>query len=208
MLENIIEPIIETIIQFIETTGYFGIFVAMTVESALIPLPSEITMPFAGFLVSQEKLNFWVVVTAGAVGNLAGSLIAYFIGFYLAEHIIENLLTKFGKFILVTKSDYLKAKLALQKFGDIVVFASRLLPAVRTVISLPAGLAELPLLKFSLLTLTGSFIWSAALTYFGVVFGENWQVLRPIFEKFDFAIVGSVIILLGIYVWRKLSEKN
>ena len=208
MLENFLGPIVTFIIHFIEGTGYLGIFVAMTVESALIPLPSEIVMPFAGFLVSTGKLNFWLVVTAGAFGNLVGSLIAYAAGFYLAEHVIENLVEKYGKFILLTKSDYLKAKAYLQKWGDMVVFGSRLLPGVRTVISLPAGLAELPLLKFSILTLVGSFIWSAALTYFGVIFGENWQILRPIFEKFDFVIVGGVVILVGIYLGRKLSEKH
>lgn len=207
MLENFIEPIVKTIVNFIETTGYLGIFVAMTVESALIPLPSEITMPFAGFLVSQGKLNFWLVVTTGAVGNLLGSVIAYAIGFYLAEHVIEKLIEKYGKFILLTRSEYIKTKTYLQKWGDIVVFASRLLPAVRTVVSLPCGLAQLPLLKFSILTLTGSFIWSAALTYFGVILGENWQVLRPIFEKFDFVIAGSVVILLAIYIGKKFSEK-
>lgn len=208
MLENLIESVVSAIVSFIENTGYLGIFAAMVIESALIPLPSEITMPFAGFLVSLGKLNFWLVVTAGAVGNLVGSLIAYAIGFYLAEHIIENLIEKYGKFILLTKSDYLRAKSALQEWGDFVVFGSRLLPAIRTVISLPCGLAQLPLLKFAILTFTGSFIWSALLTYFGLVLGENWQILRPIFEKFDFVIVGGVIFLISIYVFRKISEKD
>lgn len=208
MIENFLGPIVTFIIHLIGSAGYLGIFVAMTVESALIPLPSEIIMPFSGFLVSAGKLNFWLVVVSGAVGNLAGSLIAYAIGFYLAEHVIENLVKKYGKLILLTKSDYLKAKSALQKWGDIVVFGSRLLPGIRTVISLPAGLAELPLLKFSILTLVGSFIWSAALTYFGLVLGENWQILRPIFQKFDFVIVGGIIILVAVYIFRKLSEKH
>jgi len=208
MLENFLGPIVTFIVDFIEGAGYLGIFVAMTVESALIPLPSEIVMPFAGFLVSDGKLNFWLVVASGAAGNLVGSLAAYAIGFYLAEHVIENLIEKYGKFILLTKSDYLKAKAYLQKWGDMVVFGSRLLPGVRTVISLPAGLAELPLFKFCILTLVGSFIWSAVLTYFGLIFGANWQVLRPIFQKFDFLIVAGIIILLVIYIFRKLNEKH
>src|SRR3990172_9410769 len=135
-MHQIVEIITTYIIQFIDTTGYVGIFALMTLESALIPLPSEITMPFAGFLVQQGKLNFWLVVFAGAFGNLVGSLLAYGLGFYLEEHIIIKLVKKYGKFLLVTEHDYLKGVHLLKKYGDFVAFFSRLLPAIRTFISL------------------------------------------------------------------------
>ncbi|OGH07380.1 MAG: hypothetical protein A2171_02670, partial [Candidatus Levybacteria bacterium RBG_13_35_9] len=177
-----IEILTGFIIQFIESTGYLGIFLLMTLESALIPIPSEVTMPFAGFLVEQGKLNFWAVVLAGAFGNLIGSLIAYALGFYLEEHIILKLVKKYGKFLLVTEHDYLKGVSLLKKYGDFVAFSSRLLPAVRTFISLPAGLAEMNVWKFSFYTFLGSFIWSAFLTYIGVYFGNEWHALEPIYR--------------------------
>src|SRR3989344_4397620 len=143
MIDFIIAPLAKFIISLISALGYLGVALAMAIESASIPLPSEITMPFAGFLVSQGVLNFWLVVTIGAFANLTGSLIAYGIGFYLEENIILNLIRKFGKFILVTEHDYLRAVNWFKKYGSPIAFFSRLLPAVRTFISLPAGLAEM-----------------------------------------------------------------
>lgn len=177
----------------------------MTLESALIPIPSEITMPFAGFLVQQGKLNFWLVVTAGAFGNLFGSWIAYGIGFYLEEHVILRLVKKYGKFILVTEHEYKKSVAWLKKYGDFVAFFSRLLPGVRTFISLPAGLSEMSIRKFSFYTFLGSFIWSVLLTYIGVYFGKEWHSIEPYYKKFEIVIL--VFLIAGIlwYINHKLK---
>ena len=120
-----VEFITSWIIQLIQSTGYVGIFVLMTLESALIPLPSEITMPFAGFLVQQGKLSFWFVVFAGAFGNLIGSLIAYGLGYYLEEHVILKHIRKYGKFLLITEHEYERSLHWLRKYGDAVAFFSR-----------------------------------------------------------------------------------
>lgn len=186
------------IIQLIQSTGYLGVFILMTLESALIPIPSEVTMPFAGYLVSQGSLNFIGVVLAGAFGNLVGSLIAYAIGFYLEEHIILGLVRKYGKFLLLTEHDYIKSVGWLKKYGDFVAFFSRMLPAVRTFISLPAGLSEMNIWKFSFYTFLGSLIWSALLTYVGVYFGSEWHALEPIYRKFE--IVIAIVFILG-FLW-------
>lgn len=193
------------IIQLISSTGYLGVFVLMTLESALIPIPSEVTMPFAGFLVEQGKLNFWLVVLAGAFGNLIGSLIAYALGFYLEEHVILKYVKKYGKFLLVTEHDYLKGVQLLKKYGDFVAFFSRLLPAVRTFISLPAGLAEMNIWKFSFYTFLGSFIWSAILTYVGVYFGNQWHALEPVYRKFEIVIAIVLIFSALWYINYKLK---
>lgn len=193
-----IEQITGLIIHFIEATKYLGIFVLMTLESALIPIPSEVTMPFSGFLVEQGKLNFWLVALTGTLGNLVGSWIAYLIGFYLEEHLIIKWIKKWGKFLLLTEHDYLKAVSWLQRYGDAVTLFSRVLPAVRTFISLPAGLSEMSFKKFSFYTFIGSFIWSLVLTFVGVKFGSNWHVLEPYFRKFQ---IGIVILLLIFFVW-------
>lgn len=193
------------IIHFIQTSGYLGIFVLMTLESALIPIPSEVTMPFAGFLVQQGQLNFWGVVLSGTIGNLTGSLIAYAIGFYLEEHVILGLIKKYGKFVLISEHEYKRSVGWLKKYGDFVAFFSRVLPAVRTFISLPAGLAEMNLKKFAFYTFLGSFIWSTLLTYVGVYFGSEWHALEPIYRKFE--VIIAVVFILGIlwYINHKLK---
>lgn len=200
-----IEIITGYIIQFIETTNYFGIFVLMTLESALIPIPSEITMPFSGFLVSQGELNFVLVVLVGAFANLVGSLIAYYLGYFLEETVIVSWIKKYGKFLLLTVDDYEKSRHWFQKYGNGIVFFSRLLPGIRTFISLPAGLAEMNIWKFSFYTFLGSLIWSALLTYIGVYTGENWKSLEPIYRKFEFAI--AAVLILGVlwYINHKLK---
>lgn len=130
----------------------------MALESALIPIPSEITMPFAGFLANKGSLSFPLVVLVGALGNLVGSLLAFALGYFLEENVTVSLIDKYGKFILLSKHEYLKAIHWFQKYGNGITFFSRLLPAVRTFISLPAGLAEMNIWKFSIYTFLGSFI--------------------------------------------------
>lgn len=177
----------------------------MTLESALIPIPSEVTMPFSGFLAAQGQLSFWLIVTAGALGNLSGSLIAYYIGFLLEESIILGSIKKYGKFVLITQGDFHKGVKWFKKYGDCVVFVSRLLPGVRTFISLPAGLFEMNIWKFSAYTLAGSVIWSIFLTYIGFYFQSKWTVLEVYFRKFDYIIAVLLIISVIYYVNHKLK---
>src|SRR3989344_4876040 len=193
------------IIQFIENTGYFGVFILMTLESALIPIPSEITMPFAGFLVQRGELNLALVILTGALANLFGSLIAYGVGYYLEEHVILKHLKNWGKYLLLTTAEYERSLRWLKKHGDAVAFFSRVLPGVRTFISLPAGLSEMNIFKFSIYTFLGSLIWSAFLTYIGVYFGENWHILEPYFRKFQILIAAVFILLALLYLNRKLE---
>lgn len=177
----------------------------MTLESALIPIPSEITMPFSGFLVSKGSLSFPLVVLAGALGNLIGSLMAYTLGFYLEEHTILKLIRKYGKLVLVNEHEYLRSLKWFNKYGSSIAFFSRLLPAVRTFISLPAGLAEMNILKFSIYTFVGSLIWSAFLTYIGVYLGNRWDSLEIYFRQFQILIGVAIVIVVLFYVNHKLK---
>ena len=205
-MTHILELLAQFIISFIHSTGYFGIFLLMTLESALIPLPSEVTMPFSGFLVTEGKLEFWFVVLAGAIGNLIGSLIAYYIGFFLEESVLRTLVRKYGKFILLTEHDYNKGEQWFRKHGEAIAFTSRLLPAVRTFISLPAGVAKMNAGKFAIYTLAGSFLWSAFLTLVGVKLGENWHSISDFFHKFDLLIGIAIIGIVAWYIWHKWSR--
>jgi membrane protein DedA with SNARE-associated domain len=186
------------IIQTISNSGYVGIFLLMVAESALIPIPSEVIMPFSGYLVSTGKFNIILVVIAGTVGNLVGALISYFVGAYLGRGFV----LKYGKYVLLRKSHLELAESYFKKYGDRSTFISRLLPAIRTYVSLPAGVAKMNLKKFVVFTLVGSVIWNTALTYIGIKLGEEWNSIRKYSDYFD-AIVVMVVIVAIIAYWKK-----
>ena len=177
----------------------------MMIESALIPIPSEVTMPFAGFLVSAGGLSFVPVVLVGALGNLIGSWIGYLIGYFLEETIILTLISKYGKFILITTDEYNHTLKWFNKFGDKITFFSRILPAIRTFISLPAGLAKMNFWKFSIYTFIGSLIWSAVLTYIGVYLGSKWNSIGVYFHKFDLILAVLLVLTVLFYINHKLK---
>lgn len=194
------------IIHFIQSTGYFGIFFLMALESALLPIPSEVTMPFAGYLAQTGALSLPLVIFIGAIGNLVGSLVAYAIGYFLEEKVILSLIDKYGKFILLSKHDYTKAVSWYKKYGSGITFFSRLLPAVRTFISLPAGLAEMNIWKFSIYTFIGSLVWSFVLAYIGYYLGAHWDSIGPIYNKFQLVIVLVFVLLVAYYIYHKLKK--
>lgn len=208
MESSIIESIVLWVTHIISTLGYPGIIALMAIESALIPLPSEIIMPFSGFLVSQGQFSLIGVATAGAFGNLLGSWIAYAIGYFGHERLVKKLVRNYGKFILLTEEEFDSAVSLFHKYGQWVSLAARVVPALRTVISLPAGISKLPFVKFSIFTFIGSLIWSYFLAYLGVKLGENWELLRPYFRKFDMVIIAATIILVGAYIYYKLAKRK
>lgn len=206
MLNALIESITHFITSFIGQTGYLGIFLLMTAESALIPIPSEVTMTFSGFLASTGQFSLFWVILIGAVANLVGSLLAYWLGYWAEEHVIRGWIRKYGKYLLITEEEYDRSERWFRKYGENVVFLARILPVVRTFISLPAGLAEMNIWKFSLFTFIGSLIWSAALAYLGFYLGSNWQSLENYYRKFEYAIVAGIVILAFIYINKKVKE--
>lgn len=178
----------------------------MAIESALIPLPSEIIMPFSGFLVTTGRFDLNLVALSGAVGNVLGSLVAYAIGFYGHEKLVRRFVRKFGKWILISEKELDETEKLLHKFKDLVVLGSRVVPGIRTVISLPCGFAKLPLGRFIVLTFIGSLIWSYFLAWIGFVLGENWDTLGPYFHKLDVVIIGLFVLTLGWYIYYKIKE--
>ena len=192
------------IIKIILATGYSGVFILMVLESACIPVPSEIIMPFSGFLVWQGEFSLWQVVFWGAFGNLVGSVLAYWVGARGGRPLIE----KYGKYIFISRRDLERSDKWFEKYGQGAVFFSRLLPAVRTFISLPAGIARMNFKRFCVYTFLGSLIWAYFLAYAGVILGENWSGLRVYFEKFDFVIVAAVIIGIIWWIWRHSKTTN
>lgn len=195
------------IIHLISQSGYLAVFLLMTLESMLLPIPSEVTMPFAGFLAQEGHVLLWLIILIGALGNLVGSLIAYAVGYFLEERVIVALIKKYGKYILITEHDYTRAMKWFQRYGSGVTFFSRLLPVVRTFISLPAGLSEMNIWKFSAYTFLGSLIWSAFLAYVGYLLGRNWEAIHPLFQKFQDVIIVLLAVALVYYLYHKLHKK-
>ncbi len=202
----IIEQLTHFIINFVQSYGYLAVFVLMTLDSICIPIPSEITMPFAGYLAFTGHGSLIIYILVGTAASLIGSYAAYAIGYYLEETIILSLIDKYGKYILLRKHEYEKSMLWFKKYGAFVVFIGRLLPGLRTFISLPAGLSEMNLIKFSIYTVLGSFAWSAVLTYIGFYLGKHWSNIHYIFSKLEYAI--AIIILIGIcyYLYKHFKK--
>jgi membrane protein DedA with SNARE-associated domain len=204
VIAKLITMLATAIIAVISELGYGGIVLLMGIESACIPLPSEIIMPFSGYLVFKGDLNLSGVAVAGAVGCLLGSWLAYALGAWGGRPLIE----KYGRYVLISHHDLDLADRWFVRHGDITVFTARLLPVVRTFIAFPAGVSRMPLGRFSLYTFTGSLIWCWALAWIGMKLGENWDTLGVYFHRFD-ALIG-IVLLAGIiwYVRRHLRQMH
>jgi membrane protein DedA with SNARE-associated domain len=183
-----------------------GIVLFMAIESAAIPLPSELIMPFAGwFLIEDKGLGpEWLLLAGfcGALGNLLGSLVAYAVSAWKGRPFLE----RYGKYILISKHDLDRADSLFARYGDQIVFFSRLLPVVRTFISVPAGIVRMPLLRFSVLTFAGAFLWSMALAGGGYALGENYEELRAWMRPVDIPIVATLLIAIGWYVYSHVKR--
>lgn len=199
--------IIDALANFVTTVishlGYPGVFLLMALESACIPIPSEFIMPFSGFLVATGQMNFWLVVLIGSVGNLSGSWFAWWIGHRGGRPLVE----KYGKYILLSHHDLDSADRYFQKYGQSTVFFTRLLPIIRTFISLPAGISKMDFKKFSFYTFIGVIPFTAALTFAGIKLKENWASLQPYFHKFDLLIIIILVLAIIWFVFRHLRRK-
>jgi len=185
------------IVGTISALGYPGIVLLMGIESACIPLPSEIIMPFSGYLVYTGQFNLWSVGVAGAVGCVLGSLVAYWVGMYGGRPVIE----KYGRYVLISMHDLDLADKWFAKRGELIVFASRLLPVIRTFIAFPAGVARMNLTRFIIYTFLGSLPWCLGLAYIGQKLGEEWdknEALKTWFHRFDF-VIGIVGLLVAAW---------
>jgi membrane protein DedA with SNARE-associated domain len=197
MIAAILEFLARFIIAVISQSGYLGIVLLMGIESACIPLPSEVIMPFSGYLVHAGRFSLIGVAVAGAVGCNLGSFIAYSVGAWGGRPLAE----RYGRYVLVTRHDLEMADRWFARYGDWTVFFSRLLPVVRTFIALPAGIARMNFLRFNVYTFLGSLPWCWALAYAGMKLGERWTTLRTYFHRFD-AVVGVLLVIGAVWFLR------
>jgi len=188
------------VIRFIEETGYSGILFLMTLESACIPVPSEVIMPFSGYIAWQHNLTLTGVVIAGALGNLLGSLLAYIAGLKGGRPFLR----RYGPYILITDGKLRMADEWFERYGHEAILISRVLPVIRTFISLPAGIARMDLKKFIIYTFAGSLPWCLILAYSGYLLGPRWTSLGPLFHTLDYAILIAIPLIL-FYIYRKIK---
>jgi len=202
------EQIVLLLENLLQSIGWAGIVVAMAIESACIPLPSEVTMPLAGWMLIQARgLSVWHTLWAGFYGGLGctiGSVITYWLGALGGRPLIE----RYGRYVLISKHDMELADRWFEKYGDHTAFFSRLLPIVRTFISLPAGVARMNFGKFTLLTFIGSFIWCIALGGAGYFFGEHWREVRELMRPFDIPIAIILLALVALFFYRHLKRNR
>lgn len=206
-IDALISSLAMWIVAAISAGGYFGILGLMAIESACIPLPSEVVMPFGGYLVSTGRLDLWLVATAGALGCNLGSVLAYEAGRHGGRPFIE----RYGRWLLLTTEDVDRAERFFERYGGAAVLVGRLLPGIRSFIALPAGIARMPLVSFHLYTFVGSWPWCFALAYVGMTLGRRWDSdprLSALFHKFDAAL--AAVLLAGVvwFVWHRLRGRR
>ncbi len=207
MLDHLISTLVSWIVAVISAGGYFGVVVLMAIESACIPLPSEVIMPFAGYLVSLGQFSLVGAATAGALGCNIGSTLAYMVAAKGGRKAFE----RWGSYVLIGSAELDRADRFFSRYGAITVFVGRLLPVVRTFIAFPAGLARMPMLKFQIYSFLGAWPWCFALAYVGFVLGGRWDsdpTMRRVFHEFDTVIAALLLAGLAWFVWSRWRDRR
>ncbi len=202
-LHVLLEALGSWIQTVIASGGYFAVVGLMAVESACIPLPSEVIMPFAGSLIALGSLGFWQVGLAGAIGCVLGSVPAYYLGRFGGRPAIE----RWGRFVLISRHDLDLADRLFSSHGDRIVFIARLLPVVRTFIAFPAGVARMEMGKFIAYTFAGSLPWCLGLAWVGMKLGEHWDAIRPFFRASDGVIAAGAAASAAFWIWRHVRQR-
>jgi len=205
MISTLVEQLASLTVDVISAMGYGGIVLLMAIESACIPLPSEIIMPFAGYLVYRGEMTLQGAALAGAVGCLVGSIPAYYLGMLGGRPLIE----RYGRWVLISRRELDLADRLFQRHGQWVVFAGRLLPMVRTFIAFPAGVARMPMGRFILYTLAGSYPWCLCLAWAGRKLGQAWRTdprFRELYHRFELVVLVALVVAVCWYVWQRVRE--
>lgn len=204
ILSNLLGQIALFCIETISLLGYFGIFFLMVLESMIFPIPSELVLPFAGFLIAKEEMTFLFVVMFSTLGSLIGSLLSYYLGKYGGNKFV----LKYGKYFLLNKKHLIDVERWFSKKGELTIFIGRFIPVVRHIISIPAGVGKMNLKKFIFYTVIGAGMWNSFLTYLGFVLGNNWDTIRQYSEYISWGILAIIILFGAYFLWRKIKNRK
>jgi membrane protein DedA with SNARE-associated domain len=204
ILTEVLGAIAAFCISVISSIGYFGVFLLMIMESMILPVPSELVMPFAGFLIASGEMNFWMIVIFATLGSLVGSLISYYLGKYGGN----KLVLKYGNYFLLNEEHLKKTEKWFSKKGELTIFIGRFIPIVRHIISIPAGIGKMNLKKFMIYTLIGAGIWNAFLTYIGFILGNNWERIQEYSDYVSFGVLAILVVLIGYFVYKQIKKKK
>lgn len=210
-MSQLLERIGEFVQSLILQLGYPGVGIVMFLENVFPPIPSEVVMPFAGFLVGRGELSFVGIWIAGTIGSVLGAIILYYVGMWVGDAVVRGFLRRYGKWIMTSEGDYDRALRIFERYGTAVVFFGRLIPLVRSIISIPAGANHMPLPRFLIFTTLGAAIWSGALAYAGVVLGENWEQIIGLVEQYQditvVVLVAAVVLVVGGWILYKMRSR-
>ena len=205
----ILESLSNWIQEFILAIGYPGIVLVMAIENIFPPIPSELVLPFGGALSAKGDMNFWGVVAAGTAGSVIGALVLYTVGYFAREAGVRRLVAAYGKYLFVSETDLDRAADWFERYGEAVVFFGRLIPIIRSIISVPAGYTRMNLGRFLLFTTLGTLLWSLLLTYIGRVLGENWESITEFTGPYQNAtLVVLVVAVIAFIGWRAYKRRR
>ena len=201
----ILHNVIQWALNLIEHLGYAGVYGGMALQATgFVPLPSEVMMSFGGYLASAKSLELWAVILAGTLGDLTGAMIAYIIGYFGGRPLLE----RFGRLVFVRHADLVRADRWFDRFGSRAVFVCRLLPGIRAIASLPAGITRMHLAVFAGYTALGALIWCTAFATLGFTLGRNWVTLEPFFRRFSILLLALVVIAIGFWIWSHFRAEK
>jgi len=204
LIHDLLSQVGQIALGLISSLGYTGVFILMMFESMILPVPSELVMPFAGFLVVEGRFTFLGVMVASSLGSIVGSLISYYIGYYGGNRFV----LKFGKYLLLDCEDLKKTEKWFALRGEKTVLISRFIPVVRHLISIPAGIGRMDLKKFLIYTLIGASAWNGILAYVGYKLGEHWSDVRVYSEPLSMVMAGVIVVVGGYFVYRHVRHKS
>jgi len=208
-MSNLLDQLAGIVDQIISTLGYWGIALIMFAENIFPPIPSEIVMPAAGYSAARGELNIWLVWLAGVIGTVLGAIVLYYIGMYVGDPVVRAFLRRWGKWFTVSEKDYDRALAFFGKYGMPVIFFGRLIPIIRSIISIPAGAERMPMGQFLLFTTIGSAIWGGVLTYAGFLLGENWEQILEITDRYQtITVIVLGVLFVALVVWWLLRGRK
>ena len=208
-MSHLLELVATWIEELIASIGYPGIVIVMAIENIFPPIPSELVLPFAGSLSAKGEMNFWAAVAAGTIGAVIGAIVLYAVGYFAREAGVRNLVARFGKYLFISERDLDRAADWFERYGEIIIIFGRLIPLVRSIISIPAGYTRMNPVRFLIYTTLGTTLWNLILTYTGRLLGENWEDILAFTDTYQYATLAIIVLAVVVFlVWRIIKHRR